>query len=188
MKMAMANFPTTSDGLIEHMHNLPPELHNEIYKLTFSADFPEPCQIDNNYKPPSVLQVNRKWRRQLAEPFYDNTIFTVSDDIEDLLNLLHWLSRLPKEQLWRVTMPEFRVLSRKTVHVKTKADGTDGVRCCRRRDLDWAADEDAVRRTRYVVSKVIKLHAPAYIAQTLAGTIRYHFQTSSGGEVEFRWS
>lgn len=68
-----------ADEFITKVQSLPAELYNEIYNLTFTADFEETCKINRHYKPPSILQVNKRWRSALSPSFYRDTIFVAKE-------------------------------------------------------------------------------------------------------------
>lgn len=92
-----------ADSLVQRVQSLPAELYMEIYDLTFTINV-DTCLIDKAYKPPSILQVNKRWRSTLRYRYYDKTIFEVpvhldpngnstSNDVEDLIRWLTILIR-----------------------------------------------------------------------------------------------
>ena len=77
-------------SLAELVQNLPPELYNEVYKLTFTATAVV-VQIDRAYKPPSCLQVSRVTRDRFARPYYGPSIFYIHKTL-----LAQWTKSLPR--------------------------------------------------------------------------------------------
>ena len=71
--MAPENFP-------DLMRALPQELFTEIYDLVFATPLKDHCvRIDQDYKPPVQLQVDRTSRAAYAESYYSNTTFVLDD-------------------------------------------------------------------------------------------------------------
>lgn len=64
----------TTDILTQRVHNLPGEIRNHIADLVFTADIYR-LPIDQNYRPPPRLRVNRSSRHHYLQQYYDRTIF-----------------------------------------------------------------------------------------------------------------
>lgn len=60
------------DRLIDEVHNLPPEIFNQIKNLVFTPT-QSVVMIDEAYKPPSSLQVSKATRRQYAWKYLSGT-------------------------------------------------------------------------------------------------------------------
>lgn len=96
-KMAAHNSSAAPIDIITRVHNPPAELYNKIHDFTFKSNFNKICCIDNDYKPPNILQINRKCRILLSPAFCHCTIFTVmEDDRKDLetFTLSKWIKSL----------------------------------------------------------------------------------------------
>lgn len=66
------------EDLAKRVQNLPPELYNLIYKFTFSFASGNRLiyrDLVSQYKPPTVLQVDRASRALAAPSYYNNTLF-----------------------------------------------------------------------------------------------------------------
>lgn len=58
------------------VHSLPLELFRKIQMETFSINpSMTPCEVDSNYAPPNLLQVNTATREQFAQAYYSETTF-----------------------------------------------------------------------------------------------------------------
>lgn len=78
---AMARYATTASAVIEapqftaipdlrsRLEDLPPELYDYIFSLTFNTH-PSLRQIDSSYRPPHILQVDRTTRALAAKSYY----------------------------------------------------------------------------------------------------------------------
>lgn len=65
-----------TDGLIARVHNLPPELFNEIQDLVFTPDT-DTVNITRDYKPPPQLRFSRVTRAAFAAKYFSqSTTFT----------------------------------------------------------------------------------------------------------------
>ncbi|KAK3617435.1 hypothetical protein LTR22_026731, partial [Elasticomyces elasticus] len=62
-----------TDTLSVHLQALPVELQDEIYTLTFTAA-PIVRYIDETYKPPALLQVDRASRTLFAKSYYGHVL------------------------------------------------------------------------------------------------------------------
>lgn len=64
----------STDILIQRVRNLPAEMRDQIADSVFTADG---CRlsIDQDYRPPSQLQVNRSSRHHYLQEYYDRTTF-----------------------------------------------------------------------------------------------------------------
>ena len=77
-------------SLEELIQALPPELYNEVVRITFTASA-TPRHICSNYKPPSSLQVNQDIRKYFAESYFGNeSVFYVEGVIA-----WRWLAIFP---------------------------------------------------------------------------------------------
>lgn len=73
------------------LEDLPPELFDEIYSLTFTTTSTITC-IDKDYKPPNILQVSRRTREALAESYHgkDSIFYVDKKDIEKWVTSIPW--------------------------------------------------------------------------------------------------
>ncbi|PPJ56666.1 hypothetical protein CBER1_01819 [Cercospora berteroae] len=78
---------TTS--LRERLESLSQELYNIIYDLTSVAPL-EVVYVDKGYRPPHVLHVDRKSRKDFVPSYYRNTTFFFTD--EEVFN--KWIAPL----------------------------------------------------------------------------------------------
>lgn len=78
--------------LLQLMQILPQELFDKIYDLTFMFNVREEVMINSEYKPPSVLAVNKVTRAQAARQFYTNVTFITGYRRP----LARWLFSIPK--------------------------------------------------------------------------------------------
>lgn len=84
--------------LVARVQNLPPELFDEIYALTFTSTS-DTVIITKEYSPPKQLQVDHASRKLFAEHYYARTKFTATDmDV-----VVHWLRSLHGERLKLLT-------------------------------------------------------------------------------------
>lgn len=83
--------------LAEFVQDLPPELYIEIldYTLAIATD---PVTLDNTYKPPVQLQIDRFSRKVNARRYYRNTIFTINR-FQDFRMSAKFLASLPKKHV-----------------------------------------------------------------------------------------
>lgn len=169
------------DEFIRRVQSLPPELYIQIHDLTFKDEFPATCRIDRNYRPLSILQVNRKWRSALSPAFYDRTIFTVVDSVDDLTGLSKWIRSLPRKHITRITFPELRILSTRRIEIVRDYEVS--------RVLTWATHdlccEADLTTAREAVDTFLKVF-PSLKDTRIMKNVRWHFQTSSCGEVVFK--
>lgn len=75
------------------LYSLPQELFDKVHEHVF-AEAPEKLVvIDKDYKPPSLLQVNRATRAEFAKSYYAYSVFVLDGRIPykliDVLPLLH---------------------------------------------------------------------------------------------------
>ena len=80
-----------TDGLLEQLLDLPQELYDWIFDLTFTPASTI-VNVDFDYKPPSTLQVNRSTRAKLGPSYYSNTIFETYPTVA-----WRWIRTLPRE-------------------------------------------------------------------------------------------
>lgn len=83
--------------LKQRLEDLPRELYEYIYELTFTSDT-KPRSIWEGYHPPSTLQVSHETRRSFARQFYhgrDDALFFCWDHEK----CLRWLLSLPREHV-----------------------------------------------------------------------------------------
>jgi hypothetical protein len=65
----------------EFCQSLPPELYNEVLRLTFTASA-SPRYIDGTCKPPSSLHISRDTRKHFAESYFGNeSVFYIESSI-----------------------------------------------------------------------------------------------------------
>ena len=89
------------DQLAKHVQGLIPELYNYIYELTFTTE-PETRDITRQYKPSSLLQVDRASRNAYAQVLYGGATFYVHCHDHDNHYLRHqacctnWFLSLPQ--------------------------------------------------------------------------------------------
>lgn len=100
--MFQPNTPQTSitmaqRTLAEFVQDLPAELYNEILDLTLAVDT-DAVTLDNNYKPPVQLQIDRFSRKVNARRYYRNTIFTINR-FQDFRMSAKLLASLPKKHV-----------------------------------------------------------------------------------------
>lgn len=82
------------------LQNLPAELYNTIYDLTFTLNAPKTLTVvDSGYKPPSILQVNRHFRTKLACTYYDEFVFAFRPFGPDHRYFDQWLSSLSVQHM-----------------------------------------------------------------------------------------
>lgn len=117
---ASTDFPAVDlESLRDRLESLPRELYDEILHFTLVCDagtetFPSATKkglpvvntqfIDNTYKPPVQLALNRKIRQDTLPKFYSNTTFIFSDHGV----LKRWMRSLPREAV--VEIREARVV------------------------------------------------------------------------------
>ena len=77
------------------VHDLPGELFNQIYQLTFTAK-PGVRKIDKTYKPPSLLAVDRASRKLFAKSYYGGSgaSFAWNSELKAKEVLIRWLRSL----------------------------------------------------------------------------------------------
>ena len=93
--IALNDTSTSMERLPQLVQNLPPELQDLIYDFTFTPN-PQTVSIRFDYKPPSLLTVDRASREKFAKSYYGTeTIFI----IETIFYGKQWLSSLPKSHL-----------------------------------------------------------------------------------------
>lgn len=68
------------DYLAVRVQSLPQELYDQVYDLVFTAPVGQVVDINASYVPPAALQVNLSSRKQFANSYYGNTVFTLEDD------------------------------------------------------------------------------------------------------------
>lgn len=76
------------------LHNLPKELFEKIKQHAFAslAIVTAPVHITKEYKPPTMLHINRSLRDQAAYNFYGNGAVFGFDDLD---TLIRWYGSLP---------------------------------------------------------------------------------------------
>ena len=89
-------------SLLQQMERMPQELRDAIHNLVFTAPLLNPAsrtaRIDRDYKPPSLLQVDRASRAAHQDAYYSTTTFVIADP-----NLgRRWARSLTDEQFARV--------------------------------------------------------------------------------------
>lgn len=183
-KMPTRDLPTTSDDLVTRVHNLPAELYNKIHDLTFKAHFEGIRRIDNNYKPPSVLQVNRKWRILLSPAFYGCTTFTVMEDDTshlEIFTLAKWLQTFTVRQYQHFGDRKLRVISKSTIEttVEQPSNGEKLRLLVKPEARDIVTD--LRRRVYYSVT-------PNVSKDARLRKIVLEVPISNGGAVRFRWT
>lgn len=115
--MAAHEIPNT-EGLTKQVQSLPPELYTVIYDLTFTINIGT-CLIDKAYTPPSILQVNQKWRSVLRQSYDNETFFDIpvhlramnDPTLNDTEILIRWLTVLIRDRAWKIVMPTLHILS-----------------------------------------------------------------------------
>ncbi|KAK4494923.1 hypothetical protein PRZ48_014279 [Zasmidium cellare] len=103
----MTSIMTTSesDELNQRIHNLPQELQDRILDCTTAIE-PGMVTIDDDYRPPWQLRINRATRSNCAKQYYTTSIFklrkrSMNDPL--IAVLVRWLTRLPVEHVALVT-------------------------------------------------------------------------------------
>lgn len=89
--------------------DLPAELFNEIYQLVFSISKCKAMTVNvtNDYKPPVILQVDRRTREKLAEDYYGWSIFCYDGTGASRVRICRWISSLSESHrncvrfIWR---------------------------------------------------------------------------------------
>lgn len=92
-----------SDKLPQLMCALPQEIYDKIYNLSFTIDIAHSeddesaqiVRIDNVYRPPAIMQVDRTTRRAVAADFYPNMHFHGTN----AALLVRWLCSIPYTHL-----------------------------------------------------------------------------------------
>lgn len=193
MALHDSSMSSETEDLIQRVHNLPPEIFNEVYNLTFTPEFKETCKIDKNYKPPGIIHVNKKYRTAFSSTFYRDTSFTVTDDPNDLLHMARWAASLTKGQLKMALKPRLVVISQKRIEVVKNFDsgklssgqfGRIRIRKYCREDLHWGTDEETVRSMRDAAFKALK---SVGLQDVIVDRIYYRFRSSSCGPMVFTW-
>lgn len=90
-----------NEGLVRRIQDLPPELHDMIFSLVFAADV-SIRTIDENYKPPPLLAVDRRSREIYAKAYYGSTdsLFICNASIDTIHDtLIPWLKSVPESHL-----------------------------------------------------------------------------------------
>lgn len=172
---------------IKRVRSLPPELYSHIHDLTFCVASFEGyvCHVDEKYKPPSILQVNRHWRSVLSTAFYNDTIFTFTDDktLPDNLSLLGKFFKTLPTMAAILSKPEVRILSRSTKVGPHLVEGklrtffyaiTYNLYSDKR---DWIAKAE-------LVSRVITA-CPIIAYSSGMRNVRFHIETQEGEELVF---
>lgn len=166
---------------IKQVRSLPPELHNYIYDLTFSAANFERnvCHVDGNYKPPTVLQVNRHLRSTLSTSFYKSTTFTFADEKThsgDLNYLAKFFGTLAPARAIEASGPEFWILStstKVTPRPMARNAKSSGYHISRHRYLD-KHDSDEVEA---LMERVTRAYPTNAAFPKLMWNARLHIQT-----------
>lgn len=70
-----------SDPLAAKIQDLPQELKDKIFTLYRGAQIPTTIFIDKSYKPPVMLQLDRKLRASFSAQYYGNRLIEVRDPI-----------------------------------------------------------------------------------------------------------
>jgi hypothetical protein len=87
----------TAEAFIKLVHDLPRELFEMIYENVFATVVPESTKItvDNEWKPPAVLHIDRQTRTKLMETYYGRSTFHFfSEDYYDQDLQDRWLRSL----------------------------------------------------------------------------------------------
>ena len=90
---------TTMDEPMHRLYDLPQELFDRILHFTFTPYTKEEKKphITKDWKPPSVVQVDRRTRRQFLMQYYNRPFhFDVDDDEGELCAT--WLDTMPPEE------------------------------------------------------------------------------------------
>lgn len=178
-----------TDDHIQRVHNLPPELYDKIYDFTFTNNFRESYYIDEKYKPPNILQVNKQQHSTLHQAFYNQTIFTVSDSATDMETLTRWLRSLPdprEHSEAKMVAPTLHILSRSIIGTNSHSRNESAP--------SWAdlseADHDKLRIPRERLYTVLDhLHSGHLNRALVLFTIRverkarFRFLTEEGCEI-----
>ena len=88
----MAIFPEAL-RLRRLIFSLPAELYDHICRFAFAFEKNAIIKIEKTYKPPNILQVNSRLRRNLLKLFYRTQFF----EFHDTELVLKWLSSLRRE-------------------------------------------------------------------------------------------
>lgn len=80
-------------SLIAAMHALPTELRNYIQEFTFTIN-PGRVDINANYKPPSIIQIDRASRHELKIAYLKRTTFICCEATGGFEHLKAWLFTL----------------------------------------------------------------------------------------------
>lgn len=92
--------------LIQRIHDLPILVFEIIQDFVFTIT-PRTTHIDKNYKPPSILQVDRTSREKLTRQYYSQTKFTASLKSQEIVE---WATSLLLEHSKAITHIELRAL------------------------------------------------------------------------------
>lgn len=79
--------------LADHLRNLPQELFDLVYDMVFTADNGARVRIDNSYKPPCLLAVNRASHERYAKSYFHSSIFVMKINAYSAM----WLVSLPMQ-------------------------------------------------------------------------------------------
>lgn len=112
--------------LKQRLEDLPPELYDRIFDLTFAAKS-GPHLISQHYKPPVQLQVSRATRQRFAEAYYqEGTVFIMpvsGPRIGELDGATHvcinWLQSLARYHPLRTQHLEYKILFPRSVNLAT---------------------------------------------------------------------
>ena len=100
--MSLPNTPQASTNmaqrtLAECVQGLPAELFNYVLDLTLTINA-DTFTLDNNYKPPVQLQIDRASREEIAETYYGETTFIINR-FRDFSKSAKFVESLPTEHV-----------------------------------------------------------------------------------------
>lgn len=121
--------------LQQHLEDLPPELYDIIYNLTFTPEA-SAYHISGSYKPPSTLQINRTIRQLVTKRYYHpKAVFSCTNHehcvrwltslSDETLKLLHEVRCQPVSDFWARDRVDYFAKSQKIrVHCQLLQRGT----------------------------------------------------------------
>ena len=104
MNATHAATESTPDRFRELFQGLPAELKGMIYKYTFSAG-PKVQHVNQDYKSPTVLQIDRETRKMFAKSHFSLTTFKLSSQTI----LRNWLASLEPEHVGTISYIQFDI-------------------------------------------------------------------------------
>ncbi|KAF2771414.1 hypothetical protein EJ03DRAFT_358188 [Teratosphaeria nubilosa] len=119
----------------QRIHNLAPELYDKIYDYTFKIHR-HTTFVDLVYRPPSILAVDRRSRKETRKTYYLNTIFTFDHTGVCMM----WLIRDLDLDCWTIIrvlgdIPSFTV---RLLEVEARLPGDTEMSWSNNPALDWA--------------------------------------------------